>query len=176
MSSLINLEIKQSQIDAIAKNFAAQEKHINLALQRTIRKLSRWAITHLAREISKETKLPNAVIKKRIKSFFSPDRKSSKIWLGLEPVSAMHLAPKQVPTGVSAKGNIFKGAFIAKGVHGRAQVFKRLGKDRLPLQKQTISIEKDADMTIELVVLPQIQNRFNKLFTEELRWSSKSQV
>ncbi len=173
---MINLEIKQSQVNLIAKNFAAEEKNINLALQRTIRKLSRWAITHLAREISKETKLPNTIIKKRMKSFFSSDKKNLKIWLGLEPVSAMHLAPKQVQVGVSAKGNVFKGAFIAKGLNSRAQVFKRLGKARLPLQKQTVSIEKNADMAIELIVLPQIKNRFNKIFTEELRWSSKSQT
>ena len=91
---MIHLEIEQKQIEQIAKSFRAEQKNINIAITRTVRKLSRWAVTHLAREVSKNTKLPNAIIKKRTKIYLNSDKMSSKIWFGLSPISAMHLNPK----------------------------------------------------------------------------------
>lgn len=167
MSDLISLDINSKGIEQIAKSMAADEKSLNIALNRAIRKTSKWVITHLSRGLASETGIPQSIIKKRLKHFLTPNDLTAKIWLGLLPVSASHLKPKQTKAGVKAGKHFFKNAFIVNKT--RPLVFKRTTKTALPIEKQSINMESQADNIIESI-LPSVQKRLQQTLTQELRW------
>jgi len=169
MSALIDLAIDDKALDSIAKSMAATEKDIHLALTRALHKTTRWVMTHLARELARDTGLPNAVIKRRLQSHIDAKAHQSRIWLGLSPVSAGYLKPKAAPGGVKAGNKLFKNAFLVKN-RAKPQVFKRVSKARLPIERQTVSIEQQADTVIEVNIMPTMNKRLQTLFSQELRW------
>lgn len=75
--------------------------------------------------------------------------------------------------GVKA-GKIFReGAFIApikSSTKNKFQVFKRVGKKRLPIKKQVVEIDKQVTSAIENTVLGQIPDKMISNLQQELRW------
>jgi len=169
LPNVVDLNVDNKALDSIARSMAATEKDIHLALARALRKTTRWVMTHLARELAHDTGLPNAVIKRRLKSYIDAKAHQSRIWLGLSPISAGYLKPKAMVGGVKAGNTLFKSAFLVKS-SAKPQVFKRVSKARLPIERQTVSIEQQADTVIEVNIMPTMNKRLQTLFTQELRW------
>lgn len=169
MPGLIDLTIDTKTFNSIATSMAADEKSINLALSRALRKTGRWVVTHLARELARETGIKVSTLKKRLKPYFDAKSLKSKVWVGLLPFSAGHMRPKATSMGVKAGGHYFDKAFIVK-TDKAPLVFKRVGKTSLPIEKQVVSIEQQADTVIENTILPKLTNRLTDMFTQELRW------
>lgn len=60
------------------------------AWRRTLRKVSTWVKSQVARSVAKETRIPRKVLVQRI-YFFLRSRDSGKVWLGLNAIEAHRL-------------------------------------------------------------------------------------
>jgi hypothetical protein len=171
---MIDLEIDGGQLDQLVLDLAATEDQARLALRSTLNKMAAWLRVRSVKALSKELKIQQAVIRRRLKAVKfkqTPDGGVAKVWYGLNPVDLIWLKPKETGAGVSAQGGRFvKGGFIAD-----SQVFKRLGAARLPIQKQSDAIEKPAEKTIahDGIMSAEFERQFWKTFEHELKWRTR---
>lgn len=83
------------------------------AWRRTLRKTANWVKSQTAKAVSKETRVPQKVIKKRLFFSMKPGGNSCRVWLGLNPLEADFLGrPRQTRTGVTVGSHRFKSAWI----------------------------------------------------------------
>lgn len=174
---MINLDFDDKQLRQITSDLAATEDQLTKALRTTLAKMARWLRTQSARGLSKELNIQQKIIRRRLKSFNVQNTGHGfnvKIWFGLDPISFIYLKPRQNRTGVKARGREVKGGFIAPIGGGKRQVFKRVGKDRLPIEKQTITVKDEAESYIEneMITARKFEQQFYKTFERELKWRS----
>ena len=88
----------------------------------------------------------------RVRPFFpSRGRLTGGIDAVWFPVDAIRLGrAKQNKSGTRAGSRSFPGAFIATMPNNKTGIFKRRGKARLPIEKQTIKLNPDADRIAEV--------------------------
>ena len=98
------------------------------------------------------------------------------VWYGLNPVALIRLGARQTSTGVSARGGRkVDGAFIARARGGGAQVFKRKGRERLPIVVQAADIEARATDYIQddLAGARAFEQQFHRVFEHEIQWQMR---
>ena len=85
------------------------------------------------------------------------------------PASSSKFNSKSGTSSNNAGKHKRDGAFIAKG-----QVFKRQGKGRLPLEKQTLEIKEKADSYLDDQAFSNgYQEQFFKVLEHELKWQMR---
>lgn len=180
--SLLSLDIDGEQLQKLALDFAADEKLVEKALLSTLNKMGKWLRARSVRGLSVELKLPQKVVRRRLKSFRVqklPNGAQVRVFYGLDNVGLIYLNAAQNGRGVSAYGGRFvQSAFIRPGQNsGSQQVFKRQGSARLPIEKQVAAIKDPADQYIEdeLLGTEAFERQFYKTFEHELSWRTKTQ-
>lgn len=178
---MIDFEFDSATINQLALNVAATEGQTRKALRTTLNKMAAWLRVRSVKGLSKSLEIQQKIVRRRLKTVKfkeTADGGVAKVWYGLNPVAMIYLGAKKAPGGVSASGNRFvKGAFIAKG-RGKStsmQVFKRVGKARLPLQREEAAIQKTASDYLEGGVLKnaEFEAQFWKTFEHELKWRTQ---
>ena len=178
---MINLVVDAPSLEGVITDLAATEAQVQKALNSTLNKMATWLRSISAKGLSKELAIQQKVIRRRLKLFRlhrNGDGSEVKVWYGLDPIAMIYLQPKQNKQGVRAYGGRFsKSAFIAAGSNGNRQVFKRRGKERLPLDKQRADIVDKASIYIEdnLLGTNEFEAQFYKIFEHELQWRTSTQ-
>lgn len=173
---MIDIQIDHGQLERVAVDLAATEADVRKALNSTLRRMAAWVRTRSTRGLSAELALQQKVLRRRIKSARvqrQGDGASVKVWYGLNPISLIYLQPRKSGGGVKAAG----GRFVQSGFIANGQVFKRKGKARLPVEKQSAEIETPAGNYLESRVLQaaEFEAQFFKVFEHELKWRTRTQ-
>lgn len=170
------LEIDPTELEGLAANVLATQKHCDKALRSTLVKAGRWLRAQTLKGLSAQLKVQQKVIKHRLRAAAkvknTPHGPRVTIWYGLDPVALIYLGAKQNSEGVSASGGrTIAGAFISRARSGSLQVFKRRDKARLPLDKQTAEIAIGSTHYLEHEINSRLfEAFFYKTFEHELTW------
>lgn len=177
MAGWLSLNIDESQLQRAALDFDATPAQLRKAWRSALTKMARWIRTRSARGLSSELELPQNIIRARIKSTMDQKGGSLRVWYGLDPVGLSSLKPRQTSEGVTAGKHKRPGAFLANSRSGTRQVFKREGKQRLPIKRQTVDINDRAVTYIEddLLGADEFDRQFWKFFEHELAWRTQTQ-
>jgi hypothetical protein len=92
-----------------------------------------------------------------------------RVWVGLKPIPLKHLGPRKTGDGITAGPVSVPGGFAVKSL-GR-NVFKRKGAKRLPIEKQSYAIDKEAAPIIDAVA-SEVEERLYTEFENALAWHS----
>ena len=169
---MISLDISAQGLEAIIAELEPTEKQANKALSRTLNKMAKWVQTRTVKGLSTELQIVQKIIRRRMRKTTiqkTSDGWSLKLWYGLNEISLIHLNARETKRGVTAGKHKRDSAFIAKG-----QVFKRAGKGRLPLEKQTVEIKEKADAYLSDQAFSNgYQEQFFKVLEHELKWQMR---
>jgi hypothetical protein len=166
MSDMIFIEAKG--LDRIGRDLGATQKQIEPAMRSAVSRVVRWAGNEAARRISKATKVTGKVLKGRMRvEVMSKDGVLGRVWAGLSNIPLKAMKPRQTKSGVTAGPAKRPGAFISEKLNGH--VFKRTGKKRLPIEKETFSI-LDPGLDAMGSLENEIGERLQREFETQLKW------
>lgn len=169
---MINLQISEQGISQIVDELGATPEQCKKALRSALSKMARWLQTRTTKGLSAELQIQQKIIRRRLKKtniVTTADGYAIKLWYGLNDISLIHLGARETKKGVTAGKRKVDGAFIAKG-----QVFKRTGKARLPIEKQVVTIQKQANDYLEgAISQSDFDAQFFKTFEHELKWQMR---
>lgn len=174
---MIDIQIDAAGLDRIALDLAATEKEVSRALNSTLSKIGRWLRGRAVSGLSKELGIKREILRQR-RLKMRPIIKSAKgghisIFFGLDPISYVYLGtPVKTARGVQIGKHYIEGGFVAKAPNGKLMVFKREGRTRLPIKKQSLDVKDKADTFIQdsLLVEAEFFERFFLIFEHELKW------
>jgi hypothetical protein len=153
----------------VEKNIGQVSKKLDLAAARALRKTAQWLRTHSAREISKELRISESPIRHRYNVYSQATSKEVKLWVGLRPISVHYLGtPKQTATGVSVGHREYEDAFISPMKTSYPLVFRRKGRERLPVERVMEDWESEGLSALERWE-KRAQQRFIQLFEQEAK-------
>lgn len=169
---MISLDISAQGIESIIAELEPTEKQVNAALSRTLNKMAKWIQTRTVKGLSAELQVMQKVLRRRMRKTTILKTSTGwtiNPWYGLNEISLIHLNARETKRGVTAGKHKRDGAFIAKG-----QVFKRQGKGRLPLEKQTLEIKEKADSYLDGQAFSNgYQEQFFKVLEHEFKWQMR---
>ncbi len=177
---MIEFEIDTSSLRQAIIDLANTQPEISKALNTTLRKMASWVRTQSTRGLSKELAVQQKIIRRRLKTAKLKRTGSGAsviVWHGLNPIPLIYLKARETRAGVKASGGRFvAGSFIARAKSGNLQVFKRRGRKRLPIDKQTADIAGKAENYIEnkVVEAALFEAQFYKIFEHELQWQTRT--
>lgn len=163
----IFLDIDQSKLDEIAKNFQGSQKVLDEAGKKAITKTVNWIRETALVDIEQKTKVPAAFLSSRVKTY--PD--NNKAWFGVYRINLIKMGAKQVSGGVQVGSIFLPGAFIAKLRDGAsAGIYMRKGKAKFPvigLTKKKIAPE--VQQVINKDILQKVNDKLLENMKEELK-------
>lgn len=166
MSDMIFINAKG--LDRIGRDLGATAVQIAPAMRTAVSRVTKWAGNEAARRISKATKVTGKVIKGRMRvEVMGKDGVLGRVWAGLRNIPLKAMKPRQTKSGVTAGPAKRPGAFISKKLGGH--VFKRTGKERLPIEKQTLPI-LDPGLDAMASLEKEIGERLMREFESQLKW------
>lgn len=142
-------------------------KLLDLAAARALRKTAQWLRTHSSREIARELGITQSPIRHRYNVYSQSSAKEVKLWVGLQPISVHWLGdPRQNAAGVAVGHRQYDDAFISPMKSSYKLVFRRKGRERLPVERVT---EEWADEGVSALERweKRAMNRFVELFEQE---------
>lgn len=165
MTEKINVDVDVGLAMALLRGL--KKSAMQEAWRRTLRKTSKWVIGQAAKAASAKTRIPQRVLKSRIR-YYLKDQNTGKVWVGLSPLAADRIGKaRQTKTGVSIAKHRFPKAWIMKPA-GKA-VFERIGKRRLPIKRVMVDWSGDGEAALRSVV-PAIQQRLIEILTQEVNY------
>lgn len=174
---MLEVKIEKEEIERLKSFFRSTNEELNRAANRSIRQTINWAKTVALKDVSSQSNIQQKILKTRTKTSTNPTKKEGRLWLGTYRVSLIRLNAKQNKKGVKAgtRGAIFvKSAFLAPIKNSQLfthQVFKRVGKKRLPIEKQVQNYSAEA-MNIRDRIMPNINAELIKRLRRELKWEA----
>lgn len=172
---MLSVDIDESRLTAVAREFSASEEQIRFAFNRALRRTAGTIRKLTVSGLRTELGLRNAkLLRRRIKMIQrrGANRMSMKLWVGSNPVSYSHFKGrvKKTPTGVQVGSDVIHGAFLssANGA-SRKQIFKRRGRARLPIDAQKKDIHDQVVIFLESNVFIDLQAIFFKNFIHEIK-------
>jgi len=168
---MIKFETSKGDLDKIAREFEADKKEVEKASKRALKKTANWIKTQVVKELSRATGIKQKIIRDRLKVKSLKDLKAS-VWSGLNRISLMRLDPKQNKKGVRA-GKLFRqSAFLSPIRKGSSKliVYKRRGKERLPVDKQMVDIYEAGKQILESYIDTKAWERFLVIFRQEMKF------
>lgn len=176
---MIHFDINYGQLGRVAEELhAVDERQISKSLWRALRRteatLRRLSSSGLRRELELRTA---SALRKRLKNI-----KLAKVgglsagegvglWYGLNafPVSSLKGRARKTSGGAEFRGKEFPGGFVGRSsVKGRNTIFKRAGKERLPIVEQLVPLEDKARAFIEREIFGQVETVFWNHFRRDL--------
>lgn len=170
---MINYDIEWSQLIDVAKELQASVPQFKAAVSRACNRTAATLRKMSSKGLKDELQLRTAAaIRKRLKSIkLRANMQGMQLWYGLNdmPVSSFKGRPRQTSDGAQFRNTKFAGAFVAKsGVKGKQTVFKRRGKQRLPIVEQLLPIKDQADIYIEDEIFVHVEQIFWQHFRRDL--------
>lgn len=142
-------------------------KRLDLAAARALRKTAQWLRTHSSREIARELGITQSPIRHRYNVYSESTAQEVKLWVGLQPISVHWLGdPKQNSAGVSVGHRQYDDAFISPMKSSHKLVFRRKGRERLPVERVTEDWSEQGYSALERWER-RAMNRFVELFEQE---------
>lgn len=158
----------------VERTLADLPRRLDLAAARALRKTAQWLRTHSSREIARELRITQSPLRHRYQVHSSATVREVKLWVGLQPISVHYLGnPRQTPTGVAVGHRKYDEAFISPMRSTQRLVFRRKGRERLPIEKVTEDWESPAVGVLERWER-RAQTRFFELFEQEARHAIQS--
>lgn len=109
---------------------------LDLAAARALRKTAQWLRTHSSKEIARELGITQSPIRHRYQIHTRSTSSEVKLWVGLQPIAVHYLGnPKQTQTGVRVGHRQYDDAFISPMKSSQRLVWRRKGRERLPIEK-----------------------------------------
>lgn len=163
----LNLQVNGwEEVDAFDRHVI---KKLDLAADRALRSTAKWLATHSSREIAQELKIAQSPLKHRYNVYSKSTAKEIKLWVGLRPLAVHYLGtPKQTATGVSVGHREYDEAFISPMKTKYPLVFRRKGRERLPVERVMEDWEGPAMSALERWE-KRAQNQFVEFFEKEVR-------
>ncbi|MHC8341749.1 hypothetical protein [Pseudomonas sp. RT6P73] len=153
----------------VEREVGQASKKMDLAAARALRKTAQWLRTHSSREIAKELRITQSPIRHRFDIFSQSTAREVKLWVGLRPLSVHYLGtPKQTATGVSVGHREYEDAFISPMKTKHQLVWRRKGRERLPLEKVTEDWASEGVTALERWE-KRAEQRFVEIFEQEAR-------
>jgi len=186
---LIEQEIS-GDIEQLIRLFKDSPQKTEKAIQRALAKVSKWAERQVLRDLSRQLtvsqKQLNELNRIHVRRTKTPDEKFYlSVWIGTNPVGAHRFGtPRQTQDGVRAGKRFWRGAFLLQPHNSdktlvfqrkanwqhRYQRSKRSGRMMwmgLPLEKQTVPIEAQAEASLQKLSTALLE-RFTDLLHQEL--------
>lgn len=171
------LTFDDDELSAIAREFGASEKDLRRAYARALSRTARTMRTRARKALREGLDVrAAAVLKARLRlSKFKPRGTllgGARLWVGANPLPATAFKgrPRQTAGGVSVGGREFPGAFVGTGKDsGTRQVFRRAGRTRLPIFRETAATQEDVNRILEQGVFDDMSRTFFKNFRAEVR-------
>lgn len=180
---MLHFDIDWQDLLRIGEDLQASDKQIKFAMSRALRRTEASLRKLSSKGLPPLLGLRTAsVLRKRLKSIkmrAGAGEAGVTLWYGLNPlpVSSFKGTVKQDDGGALQRDFYFEDAFVAKsGKKGRNTIFKRKGKERLPIVEQTITIEDKAFVYIEDEIFDQVIEIFWGHFQRDLRARVKYQI
>ncbi len=142
------------------------------AVDRALRKTARWLETHSKRELGRELKLPIRVLSIRFQHVLQlkGQQKSAVVWFGVNPIEARYLgSARQNRRGTRVGRHQFDLAFTASMKNAHKNVFRRKGRERLPIEVVRMSIDKESTLIFQRFY-QRAQGRFSEVLQQELNF------
>lgn len=173
---MIELKIDAARMRSIGDELGASEDDLKKAYSRALMKTSRALRSQARKALREGLKLrAAAVLNARLKLVrFRPRGRAlggALLWTGTNdlPARAFKGTPRQTATGATVGQRSFKGAFVGTGQNSDAKIiFRRKGKDRLPVYAETVSIVEESEPILE-DVYQDVAAIFFKNFRSEVR-------
>lgn len=148
-----------------------RSEKLDIAAARALRKTAQWLRTHSTREIARELRITQSPVRHRYIINTRSTANEVKLWVGLNPISVHYLGtPQQTPTGVKVEHRAYDDAFISPMKTRHRLVWRRKGRERLPIERVTEDWDGPA-----LDVLSRWEKRsmerFAELFEQEARYA-----
>jgi hypothetical protein len=145
-------------------------KKLDLAAARALRKTAQWLRTHSTREIARELRITQSPVRHRYIINSRSTANEVKLWVGLNPISVHYLGtPEQTPTGVKVGHRAYDDAFISPMKTRHRLVWRRKGRERLPIERVTEDWDGPA-MDVLSRWEKRAMERFAELFEQEARY------
>jgi hypothetical protein len=158
----------------VERALADMPRKLDLAAARALRKTAQWLRTHSSREIARELSITQSPVRHRYSIYSQSTASEVKLWVGLQPIGVHYLGtPKQTATGVKVGHREYDDAFIAPMKSSERLVFRRKGRERLPLEKVTEDWEGPAISVLERWERRALE-RFMELFEHEASYALQS--
>ncbi|MFU6379098.1 phage tail protein [Metapseudomonas otitidis] len=155
---------------AVERAIADAPRKLDVAAARALRKTAQWLRTHSSREIARELGITQSPIRHRYNIYSQSTAREVKLWVGLQPIGVHYLGtPRQTRTGVKVGHREYDAAFISPMKSTQHLVFRRKGRERLPIEKVTEDWESPAVSTLERWERRAME-RFMDLFEQEARY------
>lgn len=165
----LNLELADG-FAAVPEILNRAQRQLDLAAARALRKTAQWLRTHSTREIAKTLGIVQSPVRHRYNIYSQASASQVKVWVGLQPISVHYLGNmRQTKAGVSVGNRSYEDAFIGQMKNGPAMVWRRKGRERLPLARVTEDWEGPAISVLERWE-NRAQQRFVELFEQEARY------
>jgi uncharacterized protein with FMN-binding domain len=166
---MLDLDIKIDEKELQQIGFANRllEHQIKAAARRAVTKTTRWVMAQAKRLLRSKTQMNLGAIRSRLGEFRKTEF-SRKVWMGLNAVPANAFGkPTQTASGVRVGKRNFDGAFVIRKFNDG--VYKRRTKDRFPLEKVTVNIEKESTDVFNQIK-KEADARFIKVLMQEINF------
>jgi hypothetical protein len=156
----MKLEVREIQgVEKIIDAISMTEKAARKVTVRALNDTAKWLKSNAGKEISKETGVPSAFIKRRffIKKAMAQQLEApviTTISVNLHDVRAKNLGHlQQLKTGAKAGKFMFDKAFVGTMSAKRGpSIYKRKGKQRFPVGEQGVEIKTKAEPIVERLI------------------------
>lgn len=170
---MLAFDIDDRRINAIADEFAATPKQVDMAygraMKRTAGTLRRIATSGLKTELGLRN---TQALRRRIKEYRIGGRRGRgvRLWFGANdlPLSAFKGRAQKTASGVKFGDTTIHGAFLAKR-GGKRGVFRRVGSSAFPITEVLMPVADRIMVFIEDNVFVDLEAIFFKNFAAEIR-------
>lgn len=174
---MLKLDIDAAEMRRIADDLGASEKDLRLAFSRALSRTSRTLRAQARKNLREGLDLRAAsVLKARLALKRYRPRGSglgaARLWVGANDMPAHYFkgTPRRTQGGARVGSRSFPDAFVARAQGaGTRMVFKRVGRERLPIRKETVSVQKEVNEVLDEEVFDQINDLLLQNFRAEIR-------
>ncbi len=166
------------EFEGIDKALAAlNPQEYKKALSKTVRRMGQRFRTTATKEVRNTYYIKAKKLKEKIKTRTVRDGNGTvwKFEVRDNQSSLINFGARQIKKGVSVKvrkdrgRKVIKGAFIVKGAGGNLQVFKRAGKERMPIDaKKTLSVPQMFNDDVLNKATKEVEERYASEFKHNL--------
>tara|TARA_B100001564_G_C20645205_1_gene674098 strand:+ start:1462 stop:2001 length:540 start_codon:yes stop_codon:yes gene_type:complete len=177
MSKVLSIDFQgRERVNKVIADLQATEKQALLAAVKTLNKTALWLRTHATKDISKERRIPQKVIRERIDMLRAArNNLQARVRANLRGIHPGKIGTlRQTRKGAQVKSFLFEGAFVAQMPSAKVPgIYKRKGKERVPLRTKYIKLEPEASEIIKNILDSRINKRFEEIFRQELNFLLK---
>ncbi len=151
----------------LGQEFAVFKGEIQEAAKRAVRNTTDRVRDDSISEFVRVSGLRISQIRGRLFLRYKYSSGFGRVWWGLNPINLSRLNPRQTKRGVKAGPVFVEDGFLPGGKFGKS-VFKRVGKERLPIQRQEFRIDDLGVQVIRDTIEPTVERIFMEEFRDEL--------